>query len=200
MEQRDTSDPGSFDDLTDAQTRTRGTGQQQGQPAGPKKKHSPIKGCGCLTGAVVLIIIIVTIVQAAGSKTNNTTAGTSSVTTSQAATPVSGAGPATSAAAPPAAPAKTVVLAKSGEGMLSTKSFTVSEDWSLTYTFDCSSFGSQGNFQVYEDYPSGNVLVNALSEKGGDVTYQTGDAGKHSLEVNSECKWTITVTDGDDGQ
>ncbi|HTJ70074.1 MAG TPA: hypothetical protein VL551_21235 [Actinospica sp.] len=98
-----------------------------------------------------------------------------------------------------AAPTKTVVLKESGDGIKSTKSFTVGNDWSLAYSYDCSSFGSQGNFQVYEDYPNGDVLVNELQEKGSDTTYQHDDAGTHSLEVNSECSWTITVTDGDDG-
>lgn len=168
------------------------------QPAPPKKKRgAKIAGFGCL-GVVGLVVIVAIAAAVGGSKTTNSTAANVQSTTA-ATRQTSGAAPISSSAAP-AAPAKTVVLTKSGEGLVKTKSFTVGDDWSLTYSFDCSSFGMQGNFQVYEDYPDGQVLVNALAKKGSDVTYQTGDAGKHSLEVSSECDWKITVTNNDDGQ
>lgn len=100
-----------------------------------------------------------------------------------------------------AAPAKTVVLKLSGSGIKTTKTFTTGDDWSIAYTFNCVSFGMKGNFQVYV-YTGGqmaDVPVNALAEKGSDVTYEHESSGSHYLEVNSECSWTVTVTDGDNG-
>ena len=175
----------------------------QPQAAPPKKKRgSRIAGFGCL-GVAALIAIIIVAAAASGSKTADTATTGSGTTATQGAATGDGqapaVAPATSQAAPPA-PAKTVVLTKSGQGIEQTRLFTVGDDWSLTYSFDCSNFGMQGNFQVFEDYPGGDVLVNALAKKGGDVTYQTGDAGTHSLKINSECAWKVTVTDGDTGQ
>jgi len=177
------------------------------------------------TPVIALVALVVGIAigaAASGSKnTPSTTAGSTS-TSSSAAAPAPGASassvpalaaPASSApaaaapakstaAAPaPAVPATSVVLTASGNGIKTTKQFTVADNWSLKYSFDCSSFGSQGNFQVFEQGGDGDgsVLVNELSNKGGDVTYQHSDAGQHSLEVNSECSWTVTVTSGDAG-
>jgi hypothetical protein len=106
-----------------------------------------------------------------------------------------GAAPATSAT-----PTQTVVFTKSGSGIANIQQFTVGDDWALQYSFDCSNFGGQGNFQVYEDYPGGSVLANQLAGKGSDTSYQTADGGTHTLKVNSECSWTIKVIDGDTGQ
>lgn len=125
-------------------------------------------------------------------------------TTAPAATPKPAPAPATSKAAPapapkpttPAAPATKTVLHVSGNGIKTTQNFTTGPEWSLTYTFNCAGFGGTGNFAVMENGGTGSVLVNALAAKGSDVTYQHGDPGTHSLEMNSECDWTITVTDG----
>ncbi len=171
------------------------------QPAGGGTKKSNTKlGCGCLGVVAIVIIVIVAVAVSGGSKNNNAGSNApAATTTTPAAAASAAAAPATTQAAPPP-PAPTVLFTKSGEGQLGTRSFTVDDDWSLTYTFDCSNFGGQGNFQVYEDYPNGNVLVNSLATKGGDTTYQTDDAGTHTLEVNSECDWTIKVTNDDTGQ
>jgi len=78
--------------------------------------------------------------------------------------------------------------------MLTVKPFTVAATWSLTYTFNCTNFGQSGNFIVYEDYPNGDSLTNALALKGAETTYRTDDAGEHTLLVSTECDWTIKVT------
>lgn len=103
-----------------------------------------------------------------------------------------------------AAPSTTVVLSKSGSGISRTKQFTIAnDDWSISYSFDCASFGSRGNFQIYV-YDDGGDLVdvpaNALAARGKDTVYETGGPGTFSLELNSECSWTVKVTDGDSGQ
>lgn len=137
-----------------------------------------------------------------GSKSDSTAAGsTSGGAPTAAASHAAGAGaPVAKTSTKPAAPATHVVLKVSGNGIKDTKAFTTGDTWSLKYSYDCSSDGlDEGNFQVYEDYPSGDILVNALAKKGSDVEYRTGDAGKHTLKMNSECSWSITVTDGDAG-
>jgi hypothetical protein len=139
------------------------------------------------------------------------------VTTTAAAVPAASkpaAAPATSKAAPapaatkapapapkptttkPPAPATKVVLHVSGNGIKTTQNFTVGPEWSLSYTYNCSSFGMSGNFAVIENNGNGSVLANTIGDKGADTTYQHSDGGTHSLEVNSECDWTMTVTDG----
>jgi hypothetical protein len=108
-------------------------------------------------------------------------------------------------ASPPAAPsspppthslAGKTVATFSGSGIENTPKFTVTDTWKLSYSFDCSNFGSQGNFQVYED--GGNdfsLSVNDLAKSKSGSTYAYGDAGTHYLEINSECSWTVKVID-----
>jgi hypothetical protein len=67
----------------------------------------------------------------------------------QAATP-----PASPSSAPTSSPpslAGKAVATFSGSGIQNTPKFTVTDTWKLSYSFDCSSFGFKGNFQVYED-------------------------------------------------
>ena len=172
------------------------------QPQPPKKKHTVRNVFLGIGGGFVALIVIGAV--ASGGKNTSTSTATSS-TTGAAPGAAPAAAPATSAAAAPTAqavPAKTVVLKLSGSGTKNTKTFTTGADWSIAYTFDCSSFGSQGNFQVmvYTDGQIADAPVNALSANGNDTTYEHSAAGSHYLEVNSECSWTVTVTDGDGGQ
>ena len=164
-------------------------------------------------GALVLGLAIGGAAENGGKKNATTAAGspaaaTTTVTTgahssAPAAAPAAvtvtvTAKPSAPAAAPTAtAPASAVVLTTSGNGMKQTKSFTTGPDWAVTYTFDCSSFGSTGNFIV--DEGNGNSIANSLAAKGGDTSYQHGDPGQHYLSVDSECDWTLKVVDGATG-
>lgn len=102
--------------------------------------------------------------------------------------------------APAPAPAQPqTVLDISGSGSKSTQTFTVDSSWQMKWSYDCSSFGDQGNFQVYV-YTGGGSLsfenagVNQLGNGGSDTEYyHTG--GSYYLEVNSECNWHLTVQD-----
>jgi hypothetical protein len=100
------------------------------------------------------------------------------------------------ASSPPAMAGKTVATF-SGSGIENTPQFTVTDSWKLSYSFDCSNFGSKGNFQIYEYAGSslGGVLANDLAESKSASTMQYGDAGTHHLEVNSECAWHLSVVD-----
>lgn len=195
--------------------RIRSTGQP---PKTKRKRTTP------LWATIAVGVVAFGIGTAAGGSKNDTTANAGSpmpavttvyvtaaapapvvvTTTVPAATSKPAPAPATSKAAPapapkpttPAPPATKTVLHVSGNGIKTTQNFTTGPEWSLTYTFNCAGFGGTGNFAVMENGGTGSVLVNALAAKGSDVTYQHGDAGTHSLEMNSECDWTITVTDG----
>jgi len=93
--------------------------------------------------------------------------------------------------AAPAPPAPTVLYSKTGTGIGSTPDFTTGAEWQVQYTFDCAGFGQQGNFAVTDD--TGDVLVNALAANGSDVAYVHASPGTHSLDINSECDWTVKV-------
>lgn len=190
--------------------------QTRYMPQPPSKPKHRVRngGIGCL-GLVVLLIVIGAAVgsNSSGSgKDASAGSATAIATTTHAAAPAAVGGsstaPSTRAAtsAPvtsaPAAPSTHVVLKVSGSGIKNTKTFTTGGDWSISYSFNCASFGSKGNFviTVYDSDELADLPVNELAEKGSDVTYEHGDSGSHYLQINSECSWKVTVTDGDDGQ
>ena len=130
-------------------------------------------GIGC-AGLIVLFIIIGI---AAGSGSHSNTPTSSS--------------PATTAA--PAA-AK-VLLDKTGSGINQTPKFTTSGDWEIDWSYDCSNFGSNGNFviTVYSgDGTLHGIAANQLGAKGSDVSNQH-QGGTYYLEMNSECDWHVIV-------
>ena len=90
-----------------------------------------------------------------------------------------------------------MLLDVTGTGIKSTNKFTAAGDWDLTWSYDCSAFGSNGNFAVALYGQNSNdvrgILVNELGAKGNDVTHQH-DAGTFFLQMNSECAWHVTVT------
>lgn len=91
------------------------------------------------------------------------------------------------------------VMSISGTGTKSTQTFTVNSNWQMQWSYDCSNFGDQGNFQVFIYTSSGsmsfdNAMVNEAGMSGSDTEYyHTG--GTYYLEVNSECSWNIKVQD-----
>lgn len=89
-----------------------------------------------------------------------------------------------------------VVLDISGSGIKQTQPFTTKSRWTITYTFNCASFGYQGNFQIYVNNTDGSYNTdsgaNDLAMSGGDTDYFY-DAGEHYLTINSECDWHVTV-------
>lgn len=170
-------------------------GAHAGPPAGtPKKRHI---GRNILLGIVGLIVLIIVISVATGGGKKNGTAQ------SPATTPANGAGStaakqaSTTAHTTAAAPKPVAVLDVTGTGTKQTKKFTTpGDDWTLSYRYDCSNFGSQGNFQVYVyDTASGlpDVAVNELGAGKRDAT-EEHQGGTFYLEVNSECSWHIVVT------
>jgi hypothetical protein len=199
MDQRDGSD-----------TPTQGAPPEQLPPFGaapgfyqaPPTPAAPKGRSKLRTPAYVVIALGIGIaIGNAGSSSSKTTpaaaAGAPTATAPTGATTTS----APKASAPAkAVPAHTMALTVSGHGEKSTRSFTTSANWALTYTFNCSSLGFAGNMIVTEQGGSqdGLPIVNDDSIKGGDTTYEHDDAGQHSLSIDSECAWTIKVLNNED--
>ncbi|HEY3871489.1 MAG TPA: hypothetical protein VGM10_24220 [Actinocrinis sp.] len=154
-------------------------------------------GIAVLGAAFVAIVAVIAGSIAYSAKHRTQTATISAQTDSGSSAPTASAASNAAAASAPAssaAPTQAVVLSLSGSGEQTTQEFTTGPDWGVTYSYDCSSLGMQGNFIVSDenDIP----LANALGTSGSATTYEHGDPGRHYLQVNSECSWKIRVTDG----
>ena len=165
------------------------------QPPGPqpprrrRKRHLVRNTLAVIGGLVVALIAI----SAAASHGSGTPASSAS---SPAAS--SASSPAAVSSSPAAKPAKARTVATfSGSGQQNTSRFTVTSTWKLVYSFNCQAFGSQGNFQVFEDGGSdfNGASVNDLAMSKSSSTWAYGDAGTHYLEINSECAWKVKVVD-----
>ncbi len=157
----------------------------------PPNKHKGLK----ITGAVIGVLIVIGVIASAagGGKNNNTTpAAPAPVTTTQTDDDAKPAAAPAPKAKPKPKPAAKTVLTESGHGIKSTRTFTVDGDWDLHYTYNCTSFGAQGNF-IVSDGGLG-FYVNELGKKGSDVTH-LHDGDQMHLEINSECSWTVKVID-----
>lgn len=104
---------------------------------------------------------------------------------------------ATAPAPAPVAATPQVLLDLTGNGTKTTQKFTAGRDWDLNWSYNCSNFGQDGNFQVFIYDDSGqlsfrNSPVNQLGASGADVEhYHNG--GTFYLTVNSVCSWKIQV-------
>jgi hypothetical protein len=148
----------------------------------PKKGHAMRNiSLGCL-GLIVLLIVIA-VASNGGNNPSTPASSPSNSTTNQPS-------------APPASPvAAKVLLDKTGSGINKTPDFTAAGDWEIDWSYDCSTFGSSGNFQVIvynSDGSLADVAVNELGAKGSDVTNEH-QGGTYYLEMNSECNWHVIV-------
>lgn len=101
----------------------------------------------------------------------------------------------TSSAAAPAGPK--VLLKVSGQGKKNTAQFATSEDWTFAYSFDCTNtYGDESlvGITLYTDGEYDTLLVNEIGKKKSDSSPQYGKPGKHYFEINTDCKWSVTVT------
>lgn len=98
---------------------------------------------------------------------------------------------------PAPAPTPQILLDLSGSGTKQTQQFTAAGNWDLNWSYDCSNFGTQGNFGVTVYNKDGtpnfdNTPVNQLGASGSDVQhYYKG--GTFYLDIESECSWTVTA-------
>jgi hypothetical protein len=138
---------------------------------------------------IVMVLVLLAIAGAAGGgkqQASQPAKSDKSTTSAQAA-----GQPAKVAALPQ------TLLDLNGSGTKQTQKFTAAGDWDLSWSYDCSAFGTQGNFQVYVYDDSGspsidNTGINQLGAKGSDVQhYHKG--GTYYLTINSDCSWTVNV-------
>jgi hypothetical protein len=95
----------------------------------------------------------------------------------------------------------TVTIATfTGKGHTSTPKFTIrgNGNWVLKYSYDClGQPGGEGSFTVFEDALNNDtpsaVFINRLGSGGKGSWHVQGDAGRHYLEILTECPYTITV-------
>ena len=169
------------------------------QPVPAKKKSRTGLIIGIIAGVVVLCCGGGAIIAAVSSKTVSTVPAAAASPASTVTVSVPSTVPTTAAAAPTteaAAPAPKTLLTLKGNGIKKSQIFTTSDEWPVAYTFDCSNFGSEGNFAVTEYDGQGgiqDILVNQLQKKGSDSVPVHASSGAHYLEVNSECGWSLTV-------
>ena len=113
--------------------------------------------------------------------------------------------PAAAAAAHPAA-SSGVLISFSGSGIRNSAPFVVnSSTVTARYSYDCSAFGTSGNFiaSMVSGSPSygtydDQTIANALGSGGSQTStvYPQDQGTSYHLEVNSECSWSITLTAG----
>lgn len=87
----------------------------------------------------------------------------------------------------------------SGNGIQQTQTISLSDDWTLSWTCDPSSFfGGQYNVQVFVYNTDGSlagVAVNTICSDGNTSgSTEMHQGGNVYLEINSEAAWSVTVT------
>lgn len=100
--------------------------------------------------------------------------------------------------APPSPAGAKTLLTFPGSGVKKSPIFNTGAEWNVSYSFDCTKYGYDGNFVIMlykgSNGDSDDILVNELARQGKDSTPIHHDPGSHYLAVDSECSWTVTVT------
>lgn len=125
-------------------------------------------GLGCLLFVVLLVVVLAVLV----------------------ARPA-GTGLPVGTKAPPAP--QNLLLTINGNGIQRSAKFTTGGDWRIDWTYDCSKFGTQGNFIVTVKGDDFDIAVNELGARGSGSAPQYTGPGTFYLEMNSECSWTARV-------
>jgi len=120
---------------------------------------------------------------------------------------LAGAAPATAAPSPSHSRSGTIgtrhtvtIATFTGNGGTSTSKFTIggNGNWVLRYSYDCSGqLGGEGSFFVDEDALNNDtpsaVFIDRSGSGGKGSWHVHGDAGRHYLEILTECAYTISV-------
>ena len=153
-----------------------------------------------VVGVVLGLLLLFGVCTAAinSSSSNKEAAKTTATPTATAtAAPTPTAKPATPTPAPPTPPpGPQIMMQQQGSGIANSTEFNAPSHWKLSYSYDCSNFGFNGNFQVflYQGSRPVGILANDLGKgesKSTDV-YQGGD--HLHLQMNSECSWSVKAT------
>ena len=160
-------------------------------PSPPVRQRSgPSWPVALLIAAATLVFGGICGIAVGSSSQSNNTSGSNVANESSNQSP-------TPAASPVPSPSPQVLLNISGSGTKTTQKFTTSgDDWDLAWTYNCASFGGNGNFIVDikkgDGTESDNQGVNQLGAKGADTEHFHA-GGTFYLEVTSECSWTVKV-------
>lgn len=161
-----------------------------GTPPAHMKKKSKGWAIGCGITALLSVVVVgscsVLIAKTTASNLTLTPAPTNS-DGAKGASIGAHVGQAPAKSAKPKAMKPVLVLDEQGTGIKSTRSFTVSGDWDLAWSYKCSV--SQGYFGVSGQ--DGMPLVNEMGLSGSDTTHQHDGPGKTYLQVNAGCSWKI---------
>jgi hypothetical protein len=113
--------------------------------------------------------------------------------------PVAQPTPADTVGTNPAAPSSSGVnlVDHAGSGQWTSETFTAPSDWYIDYSFDCSTFGSTGNFIVSisggtPGYSTSGVNELKTSGSGSTAVHDDSGTGVY-ISINSECDWTVTA-------
>jgi hypothetical protein len=171
----------------------------------PRKRRRP---WGWVAVAGLLVIVIAVVVGFSGNKGKANTASTTSPAVAEPSaiasapavpqpTPIPTPTPSPTPSPPP--PSPVTLLSIQGSGIQTTEKFTTtSDDWDMAYLYDCSSFiGGTGNFIVNIYNGDGSLDDIGANELGaGALKIQHfHQGGTFYLSINSECNWTVKVTD-----
>ena len=157
-----------------------------------------------LVSAVCAAIFVTACASTAATSSGNS-ATASAATSPPAATSPRAATPtqtvsATRAVTPTPTPtAPQTLLNQQGSGTASTASFSAPKNWDLAWAYDCSGFGSSGNFEVDVQGNLGPVGVNQMGTSGSGTEYYH-QGGSYYLEVDSECSWQVTARTAASGE
>lgn len=171
--------------------------QQPGQPPWPRppqvrtarRSHTVRNVLLSMAGALMVLAVVSIALNGGGTGSPHKRAGSAINSAPAVSTRHSAAGH-----TPAPAPVRPHVIARfTGSGIENTPRFRTPGTWLLRWSYNCASFGQSGNFAVLEDGGVGGVAVNELGLNGHGKTYGYGDAGRHYLEVDSECHWSVKV-------
>jgi hypothetical protein len=145
----------------------------------------------------------------AGSSSSSTSTSSTSSTSSSQKGATTSSTPAVSSPAEPANAGSTTtiaispptVLEEQGSGNTTTQQFTVpssSTGWTLKWMYNCTLLGASGNFIVDvvghgTSKQTRDRGPNELGE-GGQGTQHYFDTGTFTLEIASECEWSVLAT------
>jgi hypothetical protein len=89
-------------------------------------------------------------------------------------------------------PPRTLLTLK-GSGIRRSAKFTTAGDWTIAWSYNCTSFGFAGNFIIDVAGDTSDVAANELGKSGSGSQPEYTGPGTFWLEMNSECSWQVTV-------
>ncbi len=158
--------------------------------AGDRRRLSTL----ALLAAACATMVVAACASTAG-RSSPTSAGATAhpaTSVSQTATPTQTVSPAQVATPTPSPATPRTLLTQQGSGTASTPNFSAPTNWDLVWSYDCSSFGSSGNFEVDVQGNLGPLGVNQMGTSGSGTEYYH-QGGSYYLEVDSECSWQVTA-------